>query len=297
MWPYSYAACDLGTFPNQTKNGQPAGAVGLSYLPGQRTSACSCPGSDHPGPSVSTGRSAPEIDVLEAEIDVSVWEGQVSQSLQVAPFNANYQFDNASSVSPIQGGETTFNTYTGGLYQQALSALTYISSSDYNNTGYATFAYEWWSNPSERSSGYVQWYSEGQEAWRATYGSLAGDSTTGISSRIIPEEPMVRRYLRQRYTTVLTVIHSISSSTLGWLVSRAAISQRHWLTFAIASFQEQDFKHLEFPSSMYIDYVRVYQRSDVTDGVGCNPASHPTTDYINKYARLCTPFTVGDDLP
>ena len=199
MWPYSYAACDVGTFPNQTNNGQPAGAVGLSYLPGQRTSACTCPNSDHPGPSVTTGRSAPEIDILEAEIDVGVFEGQVSQSLQVAPFNANYQFDNASSVTTIQGSTTKLNTYTGGQYQQAVSALSYISSSDYSGSGYATFAYEWWSDPNHRSDGYVQWYSEGQETWRATYGSLAGDSTTGISNRLIPEEPLVRRHSVEIY--------------------------------------------------------------------------------------------------
>lgn len=44
---------------------------------------------------------------------------------------------------------------------------------------------------------------------------------------------------------------------------------------------------------MYIDYVRVYQRSDVKDGVGCNPSSYPTTDYINKYviyAFICYAF-------
>jgi len=48
------------------------------------------------------------------------------------------------------------------------------------------------------------------------------------------------------------------------------------------SFQKQDWKHLVFPSKMYIDYVRVYQREDVSGGVGCNPASHPTASYINK---------------
>ena len=197
MWPYSYAACDVGTLPNQTNNGQPAGAVGLSYLPGQRTSACTCPNSDHPGPSVTTGRSAPEIDVLEAQIDVSFFGGQASQSLQVAPFNADYLFDNASSVTTVQGSSTQLNGYHGDLYQQAVSALTNISSSDYGGTAFAPFAYEWWSNPNQRQEGYVQWYSEGQEAWRVTYGSLAGDSTTGISNRIIPEEPMVRRYFPQ----------------------------------------------------------------------------------------------------
>lgn len=69
------------------------------------------------------------------------------------------------------------------------------------------------------------------------------------------------------------------------------------MPFAIASFQEQDFEHMQFPSQMYIDYIRVYQRSDVTDGVGCNPSSHPTTDYINKYAILYVPLSIGTDTP
>jgi len=203
MWPYSYAACDVGTYPNQTNNGEPAGAVGLSWLPGQRLSACTCPGSDHPGPSVSTGRSAPEIDVLEAQIDVSRFIGQVSQSLQVAPFNAEYQFDNSSASTPIQGSTTVFNSYKGGRYQQALSALTDLSSSNYNGSGFGTYAYEWWSDRNHRSDGYIQWYSDGKETWKATAATLAGDSATGISSRIIPEEPVVRCHCRRSYTTVL----------------------------------------------------------------------------------------------
>lgn len=49
-----------------------------------------------------------------------------------------------------------------------------------------------------------------------------------------------------------------------------------------ASFQRQDFMHLQFPSKMYVDYVRVYQRSDVKGGTTCEPTSYPTQDYINK---------------
>ena len=180
----------MGTLPNQTNNGQPAGAVGLSYLPGQRLSACTCSGGDHPGPSTKIGRSAPEIDIFEALIDVSVFKGQVSQSLQVAPFNYQYEFDNTTSATPIEGSTTIFNTYKGAFYQQAVSALSYISSSDYSG-GFGTFAYEWWTNPNDRTDGYIQWYSEGKETWRATYTTLSGDSATGISNRIIPEEPMV----------------------------------------------------------------------------------------------------------
>lgn len=50
----------------------------------------------------------------------------------------------------------------------------------------------------------------------------------------------------------------------------------------VASFQHQDFKHLRFPAQLFVDYVRVYQRSDVKDGTTCDPKSHPTADYIQK---------------
>ncbi|KAI0250774.1 glycoside hydrolase family 16 protein [Lactifluus subvellereus] len=248
-WPYTYAACDVGTLPNQTLNGQPAAAEGLSYLPGQRLSSCTCPGSDHPGPSTSVGRGAPEIDILEALIDMAVFEGQVSQSLQVAPFNYQYEFNNASSVTSIQGSSTVFNPYKGAQYQQAVSALSHISSSDYGGSGYATFAYEWWTDPKTRTDGYIQWYSEGKPTWKTTYASLAGDSATGISNRIIPEEPV-------------------------YLILNLGMAP---------NFQAQDFMHLQFPGKMYVDYIRVYQRSDVANGIGCDPPSHPTATYIKNH--------------
>lgn len=60
-----------------------------SMLPGQRLSACTCPGESHPGPVQQdgsfVGRSAPEIDLFEALVDGH--RGQVSQSAQWAPFN------------------------------------------------------------------------------------------------------------------------------------------------------------------------------------------------------------------
>ncbi|KAI0284022.1 glycoside hydrolase family 16 protein [Russula aff. rugulosa BPL654] len=248
MWPYTYAACDVGTLPNQTLNGEPAAAVGLSYLPGQRLSACTCPGGDHPGPSVTVGRGAPEIDVLEAQISIPRGVGQVSQSLQVAPFNINYQFNDATGT-PIQGSTTQFNVYKGAQYQQAVSAVTDINSSNYNGKGFGTYAYEWWTDPNNRDAGYIQWYSEGKEAWRATAATLAGDTTTNISSRIIPEEPM-------------------------YLILNLGMAP---------SFQTQDFQHMQFPSEMYIDYIRVYQRSDVSNGVGCSPPNRPTANYINSH--------------
>lgn len=89
MWPYTYDTCDVGTLPNQTLNGEPAlalttgGAYGkpLSYLPGQRLSACTCEGDDvdHPGPKNDdgswVGRNVPEIDVFEAQQGTMVVDG------------------------------------------------------------------------------------------------------------------------------------------------------------------------------------------------------------------------------
>lgn len=119
LWPYTYDTCDLGTFPNQTLkdgSGPPAALHSdnsrekynseLSWLSGQRLSACTCPSSDHPGPYLSSegryrGRGSPEIDVLEAEKDKGNDFGHVvSQSAQFAPFTADYLFLSVSFSSP-----------------------------------------------------------------------------------------------------------------------------------------------------------------------------------------------------
>lgn len=41
-----------------------------------------------------------------------------------------------------------------------------------------------------------------------------------------------------------------------------------------------DFENLVFPSSMLVDYVRVYQSADVGLKVGCSPPDMPTAQYI-----------------
>jgi beta-glucan synthesis-associated protein KRE6 len=92
MWPYTYEACDVGALPNQTYRGGPPAAltsgdpaVGgeLSYLIGQKLSACTCHGEAHPGPILSDGsflgRAAPEIDMFEAQVSSGI--GYVSQSV------------------------------------------------------------------------------------------------------------------------------------------------------------------------------------------------------------------------
>jgi beta-glucan synthesis-associated protein KRE6 len=197
-WPYSYDTCDLGTFPNQTdKSGTPAAAATggvsggpLSFLPGQRLSSCTCPGSDHPGPTVKNGRGAPEVDIIETQIDVSRFIGQVSQSAQIAPYNYQYTVDD-STTTINNSSITKLNSYQGGVFQQAVSALTDIDSDNYNNKGYATYGFELWSNPNNRDEGYITWYSQGQESWTITSKTIGPDNVSKVSGRLISEEPMV----------------------------------------------------------------------------------------------------------
>jgi beta-glucan synthesis-associated protein KRE6 len=119
-------------------NGQPAAALtggpdesngALSYLPGQRLSACTCPGESHPGPKHPdgsfVGRSAPEIDMFEAQVKGTPLQGQVSQSAQWAPFNHDYVWLNTSDNMVFDDPSITVqNTYTGGDTQQATSVVT-----------------------------------------------------------------------------------------------------------------------------------------------------------------------------
>ncbi|KAJ7712456.1 glycoside hydrolase family 16 protein [Mycena metata] len=258
-WPYTYDTCDVGTLKNQTaKDGTPAAAATggngdeLSFLPGQRVSACTCPGEDHPGPSVTVGRGAPEIDIIEAQVDVSKspFEGQVSQSFQVAPFNYNWQFVNTTpAVTVVNETNTLWNNYKGSNTQQAVSGLTYIPSTVYSDQDYGIYGIEYWSDSKNRDDGYITWISSGSESWQLTPTAVGPDTTVDIGQRLIPEEPMY-------------IIFNLGMSP---------------------GFQHQDFMHMTFPNKMYIDYVRVYQREDVANGVGCNPPNYPTADYINNH--------------
>ncbi|KAJ7765788.1 glycoside hydrolase family 16 protein [Mycena metata] len=257
MWPYSYDSCDLGTFPNQTtKDGQPTAVADakMSFLPGQRLSACTCPGSDHPGPSTSNGRGVPEIDILEAQVEIDgtapYFRGQASQSFQTAPYNLNYEFDNTTASTPIVNSTNTFfNSYKGNPYQQTISGITYIDEQYYSGNAYQPYGMEWYSNPAKRSSGYINWLTNGEKRWTLTPDTIGPDSGSQIAGRLITEEPM-------------------------YLVFNLGMSP---------NFQHQDFMHLQFPAQMLIDYVRVYQLPGTQNGMTCDPPQRPTADYIQRH--------------
>lgn len=166
MWPYSYDSCDIGTLANQTDpvTKGPAAAQwhqypgdnGLSYQPGQRLSACTCKGEDHPGPWLSgqnryRGRSAPEIDIIEAAVEPDAngdMKGTVSQSAQFAPYDAQYHWHNKSDADFkfYDYMNSHLNPYVGGVYQQAVSGLPDSDQQSYellDNKKFNTYGFEW----------------------------------------------------------------------------------------------------------------------------------------------------------
>ncbi|PWY98379.1 beta-glucan synthesis-associated [Testicularia cyperi] len=265
-WPYSYTACDVGTLLNQTDaDGNPAavatggdvmwnrkyGSKALSFLPGQRLSACTCPGEDHPGPKLSdgswAGRSAPEIDVFEAQVDGTLGM-TVSQSMQTAPFNMYYNLTNSSGPAYEFYKELShINIYNGQNDQQALSGISLASQEAVQrggNDSYAIYGFDW----SPGMSGHIDWVSDGQHAWRANAAALEGDPVSQISARPVPEEPM-------------------------YIIFNLGISE---------NFGHPEWDKVRFPATMKVDWVRVYQDENA-ENVGCDPPDHPTAAYIERH--------------
>ncbi|KAL0572397.1 hypothetical protein V5O48_009557 [Marasmius crinis-equi] len=281
MWPYSYDACDVGTFPNQTMKDQsgPAAALfsdaswpeydkKLSVLTGQRLSACTCPNQDHPGPWMSKenryrGRGAPEIDIMEVQKDQKadpatggVLPGNVvSQSAQFAPFSHDYTIiENSNTVTIYNSSNTYTNPYHGSPLQQAVSGLTKVPAEGYQgmaNKRFVTYGFEYWGDTNNRDDGYITWQVDGKQAFTLRPGAVGPDKGTGgsqIDQRLTPEEPMS-------------------------IVLNLGIS-KNWQTI--------DLSTLIFPAEMSFDYVRVYQRKGQTN-IGCNPKDYPTSDYISRH--------------
>ncbi|KAH9965331.1 beta-glucan synthesis-associated [Russula dissimulans] len=265
VWPYSYDSCDTGTFPNQTwaDGSGPAAALqsnasqakynyALSWLPGQRLSACTCPNADHPGPSNDKGRGAPEIDILEAEHDKQGPGGVVSQSAQFAPFAANYMYPNDTSDewTVYNPNISRANNYRGSAVQQAISGLTELPSDVFSGgpePNFHTFGFEYFANPQSRSDGFITWSMDNTPTIRMGASAIGPDQATDISQRLISEEPMA-------------------------IYLNVAMSP-NWQTI--------DLSTMIFPAEMLVDYVRVYQRVG-NKNFGCDPDDHPTEAYINR---------------
>ncbi|KAA6410038.1 MAG: glycoside hydrolase family 16 [Lasallia pustulata] len=177
VWPYTYNSCDAGITPNQSS------ADGMSMLPGQKLSSCTCPGADHPTP--GTGRGAPEIDVIEASADPNLRIGVVTQSYQVAPYDIWYR-PNYDFLEIPNYNTTQMNAYCGGPFQQAISGTTILNNGWYDGNQYQKYAYEY--APGTGGDAQIGWF-VGEDMSYMINGNAIGPNGN-VQSRIISEEPM-----------------------------------------------------------------------------------------------------------
>lgn len=238
VWPYSYEACDAGITANQSS------PDGISYLPGQKLNSCTCKGEDHPNR--GTGRGAPEIDVLEGEINTDVGVGVASQSLQIAPYDIWY-YPDYEFMEIHNASISSMNTYTGGPFQQAVSATSTLNTTWYESGGggvnqFQKVGFEYLN---DNDNGYCQWFVGDDPT--LTVHAKALHPNGNIDWRRISKEPM-------------TMIFNLGISN---------------------SWAYIDWNSLQFPMTMRIDYVRIYQPDGAS--LGCDPADYPTADYIQSH--------------
>lgn len=238
VWPYTYDSCDAGITANQSS------PDGISYLPGQKLNGCTCPGEDHPNR--GTGRGAPEIDIVEGATDTHLFLGVVSQSYQMAPMDIWYMPD-YNFLEVYNFGVSTMNTYAGGPVQQALSCVTTLNVTWYeqgaNANQFQEYGFEYLNN---NDKGYITWY-VGQDPTFTVYSYALGPNGN-VGFRRISKEPM-------------SIVMNLGLSN-------------NWAYI--------DWAALNFPLHMRVDYIRVYQPPNAIS-MTCDPFDHPTTNYINSH--------------
>lgn len=211
MWPYSYSSCDTGILPNQTylnktgpyealhSKGQWAKDGVLSYLDGMRSPSCTCPGEDHPGPNPSVARAAPEIDVIEAQVqqgyhDKKNYHTYASCSLQTAPFDVGYWWKNTTQYRTIYNESISrINDYHGSVYQEAVSGLTQCPDDGFSKAPkprFIRYGVEYEPDWKLNGGGYARWWIDGKPAWRVEGTALGPVPELDVGQRHMPVEPM-----------------------------------------------------------------------------------------------------------
>lgn len=234
LWPYTYQACDVGITPNQSQSD------GLSYLPGQKLPSCTCPGEDHPTP--GTGRGAPEIDIVEAGASYGGLP-IATQSYQVAPFDIWWHPDYEFTAFPDLSISCP-NGYTGGPFQQAVSATTNLNRNWYDGKQYQKYSFEY--VPGEGEGSYIVW-------------KVGGDTTFLMDGRAIGPNGNIQA--RQVSLEPMSMILNLGYSS---------------------SWTEIKYDLLKFPTIMRVDYVRWYQKKG-EEMVTCDPPGFETTKYIEEH--------------
>jgi len=263
LWPWSYNECDPDLELAPTN-------------PPQRISACDDHDFEAEGLLPFQGRGATEIDILEGAVTNSGKHSYVVGSLQLSPAIPPY-FKPPWNGFPTASGPGSW--YTGltfgrrgkansGWYgpawgsgcptgcPDALSGG--LLEQDDLDTRYWTYRMEW----KIGKNGGLGWYYDDEFIWGMSASSFGEyeicSSRDGVESchrtpaRQVPQEPM-------------SLVMNTAIGT--WNEGVAGLDNKHW------------------PAKFFVDYVRVWQRSDAIN-IGCDPPDFPTRKYIEVNADL-----------
>jgi beta-glucanase (GH16 family) len=178
-----------------------------------------------------------------------------TQSFQVAPFDVHW-YPNYNFTAFPDYSVSWYNGYTGGPYQQAISATTNLNKNWFDGKEYQRYNFEY--VPGEGKDAFISWQVGDQQMF-VLDGRAIGPNGN-IQARQVSEEPM---------SLILNL--GISNS---WT----------WI----------DWENMKFPAVMRVDYVRWYQKKGETM-VTCDPPGFETTAYIKEHINAYTNpnFTVS----
>ncbi|KAI5842865.1 beta-glucan synthesis-associated [Tricharina praecox] len=195
-------------------------------------------------PTPGRGRGAPEIDALEGAAEYDMRVGVVTQSSQVAPFDIWYRVDH-NFLAIRDTKITQLNGWRGGPYQQAITGVTMLNNDWYDE--YQKYAFEYIPG---QEDGAIAWFVGDDETFRMS-GKATGPNGN-IGQRDISREPMS------------IILNLGMSSSWTWI---------DWATLGLAE-----------GTTMYIDYVRIYQKEG-EESITCDPPGYATTSYIRKHPK------------
>ena len=136
------------------------------------------------------------------------------------------------------------NPYQGGVFQQALSGVTFLNNDWYEGKAYQRYAFEYEAVP----TGQVRWFVGDVPTW--TFDSRSVGPNGNIGQRVPPLEP-------------LSVVLNFGMSD----------------GFAVLNMT--GLKTL-MPATMRVDYIRIYQDEE-EEMITCDPPGYETTAYIAKH--------------
>jgi len=281
MWPYSYNNCDKGS---EAQRGLDAG----TDLDGQKISACNA----HPGFGLNPnqGRGMPEIDLIESFVPTfgndEYTRAHYTTSLQMGPLipiDVNhgpgltgcegsprqdrtyedcegmiYYTNHTEKVVPNHWCQVVEGPMRANTVQDCLSSEVDLRATHFQT--FHTYGFLW--EPKER----VVWFMNGEPLFEANQIALSPKQSPSnpdfyVGQRDVPQEPM----------SMLLNVAISDHGVMNWN------------------------RHMTFPISMKVDYVRVYQDASKGHTLSCDPPSHPTAQYIEENRGLFGIPICGND--